>query len=471
MENTQKVIDFVVKTRLEDIPAAGLAQARIGILDCVGVGLAGARQPAGAISAEWARKAGSAPQATVWGQGFKTSAHDAALVNGTAAHALDYDDVTWGLIGHPSVSLVPAVFALGEQVNASGRDVLLAYAVGFEVMAKIGRTTQPAHSLEGGWHSTGTIGAFGATAACCKLLGLDAGQIGRALGIVYSMTSGNVKNFGTMCKPLHAGLAARNAVEAALWSELGFTSVPSPFDGYRNFHDVYSRGLPENMAPLAELGRDWELILRGVTVKPYPCGVALHPAIDAVLDLKARHKIDVDRIAKIEVGMTRYTYDKLSYLEPKTGLEAKFSMPFTVAWALVHPQVTLETFTDAAVTQPKILSLVRRTRNYVHDEIERKWKMGSRPVHVRLCMQDGTTLEKQVDISKGNPEVALTPEELRGKFEDCARFALADEGVRAAVERLAGIERLKSIRELTAVLAGADAGTQDRRERIVDLAV
>src|SRR5262249_32326334 len=325
------------------IPAKGLEQAHIGILDCVGVALAGARQPAGAIGAEWARNATGAPQATVWGQGFKASAHDAALVNGTAAHALDYDDVTWGLIGHPSVSLVPSVFALGEHVNASGRDVLLAYAVGFEVMAKIGRTTQPQHSLEGGWHATGTIGAFGATAACCKLLGLDADQTGRALGIVYSMTCGNVKNFGTMCKPFHAGLAARNAVEAAQWSELGFTSVPYPFDGSRSFHDVYSRGLQANMGALTELGRDYELVLRGVVIKPYPCGVALHPAIDAVLDLKARQKIDVDRIERIEVGMTRYTYDKLSYLEPKTGLEAKFSMPFTVAWALVHPHVTLDT--------------------------------------------------------------------------------------------------------------------------------
>jgi 2-methylcitrate dehydratase PrpD len=471
MENTQRVIDFVVNTRLENIPAKGLDQARIGIFDCVGVALAGARQPAGAIGAEWARKATGAPQATVWGQGFKASAHDAALVNGTAAHALDYDDVTWGLIGHPSVSLVPSVFALGEHINASGRDVLLAYAVGFEVMAKLGRTTQPQHSLEGGWHATGTIGAFGSTAACCKLLGLDADQIGRALGIVYSMTSGNVKNFGTMCKPLHAGLAARNAVEAAQWSELGFTSVPSPFDGSRSFHDVYSRGLPANMAALAELGRDYELVLRGVVIKPYPCGVALHPAIDAVLDLKARHTIDVDRIDRIEVGMTRYTYDKLSYLQPKTGLEAKFSMPFTVAWTLVHPHVTLDTFTDAAVTQPKIQALVGRTHLYVHEAIERKWELGSRPVHVRLRMRDGTTLEKQVDISRGNPEVPLSADDLQRKFEDCARFALSREEVRSAVDRLAGLDRLKSIRELTSVLAGADAGTQDRRERVAHLAV
>jgi len=189
-----------------------------------------------------------------------------------------------------------------------------------------------------------------------------------------------------------------------------------------------------------------------------------------VFDLKAHHKIDVDQIDKIEVGMTRYTYDKLAYLEPKTGLEAKFSMPFTVAWTLVHPHVSLDTFTDAAVKQPQVLNLVRRTTNYIHDEIERKWKLGSRPVHVRLRMKDGTTLERQVDISKGNPEVALTPDELHHKFEDCARFALSPENTRAALQGLRNIASLKSIRELTAVLAGADPGAKDLRERVVELA-
>ncbi|MGH9356829.1 MAG: MmgE/PrpD family protein, partial [Terriglobia bacterium] len=228
---TERVVAFVVNARFEDVPEKALSAAREAIFDCVGVGLAGARQPAGKIGAKWAREAGGTPQATLWGQGFKTSAHDAALTNGIAAHALDYDDVTWGLIGHPSVSLVPSLLALGELIGASGRDVLLAYVVGFEVMAKLGRTTQPKHSLEGGWHATGTIGSFGSTAACCKLLRLDAERTGLALGIAYSMTSGNVSNFGTMTKPLHAGLAARNGVQATQLSKLGFTSVPRPFDG------------------------------------------------------------------------------------------------------------------------------------------------------------------------------------------------------------------------------------------------
>ena len=454
MQNTQRVVDYIVSSRFEDIPAKALTVAKGAMLDCLGVALAGARHPAGGIPAEWARHAAGTGRATVWGQGFKTSAHDAALVNGTAAHALDYDDVTWGLIGHPSVSLVPSVLAIGELIGASGRDVLHAYVVGFEVMAKLGRTTQPKHSLEGGWHATGTIGAFGATAACCKLLGLNSEQTAYALGIVYSMTSGIVSNFGTMCKPLHAGLAARNAVEAALWAQAGFTSLPHPFDGYRSFHEVYSRGLPADMAPLAELGRDYELVVRGVVIKPYPCGVALHPAIDAVHSLKKEHTINADDIAEIEAGVTKYTFDKLCYLVPHTGLEAKFSMPYTIARSILDPSIGFDTFTDGLVQDQRAQDLTRRVKMYVHEGIEKSWKMGSRPVNVRIKFHDGRVLERQVDISKGNPEVAMTPQELTVKFEDCARLSLDPAAMKAAARALQEIETLAAISELTAQLSG-----------------
>jgi 2-methylcitrate dehydratase PrpD len=454
MQNTQRVTDYIVTSRFEDIPTKALVVAKGAVLDCVGVALAGARHAAGGIPAEWARNAAGAGRATVWGQDFKTSAHDAALVNGTAAHALDYDDVTWGLIGHPSVSLVPSVFAIGELIGASGRDVLHAYVVGFEVMAKLGRTTQPRHSLDGGWHATGTIGAFGATAACCKLLGLNREQTALALGIVYSMTSGNVSNFGTMCKPLHAGLAARNAVEAALWAQSGFTSLPHPFDGPRSFHEVYSRGLPADMAPLGELGREFELVVRGVVIKPYPCGVALHPAIDAVHALKNEQKINADDVESIDVGVTKYTFDKLCYLAPHTGLEAKFSMPYTIARSILDPTIGFDTFTDKLVQDQRAQDLTRRVKMYVHAGIEKSWKMGSRPVHVRIKFRDGRVLERQVDISKGNPEVAMTPDELSIKFEDCARLSLDPPAMKAAARALQNIEALTAISELTAQLAG-----------------
>jgi 2-methylcitrate dehydratase PrpD len=257
-----------------------------------------------------------------------------------------------------------------------------------------------------------------------------------------------------MCKPLHAGLAARNAVEASLWAQAGFTSLPHPFDGPRSFHAVYSRGLPADMTPLEELGKVYELVVRGVVIKPYPCGVALHPAIDAVHMLKKEHAIDPDEIASAEAGVTKYTFDKLCYPVPQTGLEAKFSMPYTIARSLLDERIGFDTFTDRLVQDERAQALTRRIRMYVHPGIENAWKMGSRPVNVRLHFRDGRVLERQVDISKGNPEVALTPAELNVKFEDCARLSLDPAAMNAAAQTLQNIESLAAISELTHRLGG-----------------
>jgi 2-methylcitrate dehydratase PrpD len=445
----------VIETRFDQLPKRAVAVASQAILDCVGVGLAGAHQAAGQIASKWARAAAGAAQASVWGQGYKTSVHDAALVNGTAAHALDFDDVTWGLIGHPSASLVPLVLGLGEFLRSSGKDILLAYAVGFEVMAKVGRTTQPKHSLEGGWHATSSIGTFGTTAAACKLLGLNSEQVGNALGIAYSMTSGNVSNFGTMSKPLHAGLAARNGAQAGQFGQLGFTALPHPFDGPRSFYEVYSRGLPIDMAPLFELGTLFELVERGVVIKPYPCGVAIHPAIDAALEVRKAEGVKADDIEHIDIGATRYTYDKLSYHVPNTGLEGKVSIEYAVAKALIDGRVMMDAFTDEAVQAPAAQQLLRRIEMQVDEQIEREWKMGSRPVRMKFKLRDGRVIERKVDISKGNPEVPLSTEELREKFTGCARLSLDGDSISAAVGLLENLENLDQISKLSELLAGA----------------
>jgi 2-methylcitrate dehydratase PrpD len=459
--HTQRLVDFVVGSRFEDIPPKALRVAREAIMDCVGVAIAGSQEPAGQITSDWARDAAGAPQACVWGHGFRTSTHDAAMVNGTAAHALDYDDVTWGLIGHPSVSLTSCLFALGERLGKSGREVLHAYVVGFEVMAKIGRTTQPLHSLENGWHATITIGTFGATAACCKLLGLEAPAVGHALGIAYAMTSGNTSNFGTMTKPLHAGLAARNAVEASLLAQRGLSSVPHPFDGPKSFHAVYSRGLPADMAALEELGEIYELEVRGVVIKPYPCCVSAHTSIDAALRLRVEDGVRPHDIESIELGVTRYTFDKLSYHRPSTGLEGKFSAHYGVARAIADGRLGLDTFTDAAVRDPVIASLVARVKMAVNEDIERNWKIGSRPVELKATLKDGRLIEKRVDISKGNQEVPLSVEELIGKFRDCAGLVLTPQGVESAVAALTDLDSVEDMGELASILLAASGNASE----------
>lgn len=461
--NTPKIVDFIVNSRFADIPAKALKVAREATLDCVGVAIAGSIEPAGRLTAEWARASAGKQQASVWGHGFRTSAHDAALVNGTAAHALDYDDVTWGLIGHPSVSLTSCLFALGEQYGKSGREVLHAYVVGFEVMAKIGRTTQPLHSLEGGWHATVTIGTFGATAACCKLLHLDAEAVGHALGIAYSMTSGNTSNFGTMTKPLHAGLAARNAVEATMLAKSGFTSVPHPFDGPKSFHSVYSRGLPADMSALDELGKEYELEIRGVVTKPYPCCVSAHTSIDAALRLHNEDGVRPNNVKRVDLGVTRYTYDKLSYHRPVTGLEAKFSAHYTVARAISDGQLGLNTFSDAAVQDADITKLVSNVHMNVDEEIEQAWKIGSRPVKLRAELVDGRIIEKMVAISKGNQEVPLSTDELLTKFRDCAILVLQPDAIEGAIAGLTNLENVPNIASVVALLSPKPEGTRSVR--------
>jgi 2-methylcitrate dehydratase PrpD len=208
------------------------------------------------------------------------------------------------------------------------------------------------------------------------------------------------------------------------------------------------------MKPLEELGKVYELVVRGVVIKPYPCGVALHPAIDAVHALKREHAIDPGDVTSVEAGVTKYTFDKLCYLVPQTGLEAKFSMPYTIARSILDDSIGFDTFTDRLVQDEKAQALTRRITMYVHAGIEGAWKMGSRPVNVRLHFRDGRTLERQVDISKGNPEVAMTPSELNVKFEDCARLSLDMAAIKAASQSLQNIENLKSISELTLQLGG-----------------
>ena len=454
MTYTDRIVNFIIDTDYDAIPSAALDMAKVGFFDCIGVGLAGSQQPAGNIGAKWAKNNAGKSESTVWGQRFKTSAHDAGLVNGTSAHALDFDDVTWGLIGHPSVSLTASTLALGETIGASGRDVLLAYVVGFEVMAKIGRTTQPLHSQTAGWHPTSSIGSFGSCAACCKLLGLDRKQTAHALGMILSMTSGNVINFGTMTKPFHAGLAARNAIEAAQWSQLGFTATSQPFDGKRSFNNTYSRGLPCDMAPLDELGKVYELIERGIVIKPYPCGVASHPAIDAVLDLRENENLRAEQVQKIEVGVTTYTYDKLSYAKPGNALEGKFSMAYPVARALLDGRLDLDNFQDKDVQNPTLQDLIARSEMYEDEEIQRNWNGGSRPCRLRVHLKNGNVLEKLVNISKGNPEVPLSRDELRVKFSNCAKLCQTPEDTKQIMAYLENIEQVESISTLTDLLAG-----------------
>jgi 2-methylcitrate dehydratase PrpD len=286
---TEQVARFVVETRVDTIPREVAAAAKTAILDCLGVALAGSKEDGTRICAEQVRIEGARGVASVWGQGFKSSASLAALANGTAAHALDFDHGVY--LGQPTSAVIPAVVSLAEALSASGRDLLEAYVAGFEATAKIAKSIP--EEGRGGWHGAGTLGTLGAALSCAKLLKLDVDRSRTALGIATSMASGAACNYGTMTKPLGSGLAARSGVLAACLAQKGFTASATALESAAGFFDAFL-SLPPDPAAMEELGRTYELT-GGLKIKPYPCGGLSHNAIDAVLEMRERDGITADR--------------------------------------------------------------------------------------------------------------------------------------------------------------------------------
>ncbi|MBI4524889.1 MAG: MmgE/PrpD family protein [Deltaproteobacteria bacterium] len=451
MAYTEQVVEFVVQTRFEEIPAKAIDVAKQAVIDSVGVCLAGSREDPAKISGELAQEEIQNGDATVFGQGFKTSASMAALVNGTAGHALDYDH-SFVLMGQPTAGLAPAVFALCEAIGASGRDFLEAYVVGFELTAKLA-WSMPGHSSKGGWHATGTLGSLGATAACSRLLGLPPDRVRMALGIATSMASGVVWNFGTMTKPLHAGLAARNGVLAAKLAAKSFSGNSSILEVTNGFHESFSGSFPHNLAPLSSLGSSYELVERGIKFKAYPCGGLTHSAIDAVLAMRNEHGLAQQMVDQIKVKVTLYTHSRIVYRIPETGLQGKFSMAYIVARALIDGRVTLDSFTDEAVRDPAVLSLAERVHMELDPDLEEN-EDGSRPCSVEIRLKDGRILSRQVDYPKGTRNSPMSTDELRQKFVDCASRLLTENSLNRVAGMLDELESQKSLAPLCQLLQG-----------------
>ena len=338
------------------------------MLDTIGVTLAGAAEPASRIVQRVIEHdgAGSCP---VFGTALRATAANAALANGTAAHALDYDDMCFVSLAHPSAPLVAAALAAAETAGASGRALLDAYVVGFELEGRLGRAMNPRH-YQRGWHCTSTLGTIGAAAAASRLLGLDAAAAGHALAIAASEASGLKENFGTMVKPLHAGLAARNGVVAALLAQAGMTASGAAIDGPQGFLRAMDSEQPSLDAFAADLGSRWEIVDTGITVKLYPSCAGTHPTLDALLDLRRQHGFAAPDVDAIEIGVDPIVPTILLYDRPSSGLEGKFSMPFCAAAAVVRGQVGIDTFDTPSLRDPAIVAMQSRVTMRVDDTLD-----------------------------------------------------------------------------------------------------
>jgi 2-methylcitrate dehydratase PrpD len=448
---TEKIARFIVGISPEEIPGEAFEVARRGIMDFGGVALAGSKEEAGKIIAGYVREMSGKAVAGVIGQGFRAPPHQAALANGTAGHALDYDDLSFTYGAHPSVTLAPVVLALGESLDVPGKEVLTAYIVGFEAGACISSPVAQSHYLQG-WHSTGTVGVMGATAAAARLLKLNIHQIIMAFGMAASMASGLRQNFGTMTKPFHAGQAAANGVLAATLALHGFTSHENAVE------NSYAKtlGCDDKIdweKEAAHLGRTF-VIARGIGFKPYPsCGGTLGVA-DAALYLRNEYHPDISLIEEIVLGVGPFENRSLIH-QPRQGMEGKFSMEYCTCRALCDGTLTLRDFTDERVSQPEIQKLIGRVR------CEERYPMavmgadssGLNPQSVTIRMKDGREYFRETPLNAGMPVSPMTDGQMEAKYRDCASLALDGNGVEKSLSLLRDLAALRNIRELMKIIS------------------
>lgn len=447
---TARLSEFVAKTTLDDCPRPALDHVRRAALDTLGVMLAGSAEPVARAVREVVRAEGGTPLCTVVGTRLRTSPTWAALANGAAGHAHDFDDTSFAWMGHPSVPLFSAALALGEAEMADGAAVALAYLVGFEVGAALGTALNPAHYARG-WHATATLGTLACAAAAARLLGLDATRTRHALGLAASLASGVKENFGTMVKPYHAGHAARNGVLAARLARSGLTAAETALEGRQGYLAAGGEGpVPAAAleAALDGLGRRWHVLESGVAVKPYPSCALTHAAIDALIALRRAHRFSADMIADIEVGVTPVTPDVLVHDRPATALERKFSMPFCAATAAARGRVDLADFEDGPVRDPAVRALMERVRMVVDPRLpggleQHAWS------RVTVRLRDGRTLASPPRGARGHPSDPLDEPTLRRKFLACAAGVLPPDEAEGVAAQIAGLDAIPDIRALT----------------------
>ena len=392
--------------------------------------------------------------ASLWGRGQQSTVEGAALFNGIAAHALDFDDASSPMSGHPSIALLPCLIALAEVRHIEGIRVASAYVVGFEVCCKLGRALDLTHYSRG-WHMTATMGTIGAAAACGHLLGLDAERITHAIGLALAQTGGTRENFGTDAKAFQAGQANAAAIRAVLLAERGFTASPHALDGGAGFTKLYSGG--ENIAPaLATLGsQPLEIDGSGIEVKKYPACYGIHRPLDGLFDLMAERSFELEDVERIDIETSYGVLAPLVRHPPRNGTEGKFSMEYTIAAAIADRGVRLSSYSDEAVTRPSIAPYLGRiaTREVTATMIPR-W------ASIAVVFKDGQIRKRRIDALRGSPQSPLSDEELLAKVSDCISWGCSS--VRPA-DLLEATQRLgtTSTRDLIAMIERPNLQAQE----------
>ncbi len=438
---------FVAELTFDDLPAEAIDVAAECILDTVGVTVAGTTDRAGERVSTMVSALGG-DTARLVGTDIRGTPTDVAFATGTAGHALDFDDVTRVFPGHPSTTTVPPILALAETQNVSGKDALSAYVAGYEAQCYVSRPIGDS-SYQGGWHGTAMFGPFAAAAAAATLLELDVAETETAFNITASMPAGLRRNFGTMTKPMHAGQAARSGLTAALLAANGFTATPNSLSGEGGFFEMYSGAGEPDLSALKPLGEHWSIVDDDLFIKKFPCCGMTHSSIEAAILLAEKHDIDPSTVEHVEAVAAPLAADALKYSDPQTGLNAKFSMEYTVARGIVDRRVGLSAFDDANVNDPAVQRIRERTTRIIDDSMPYK----SHESTVRIKLADGTEYEHVQETPPGSRSNPLSESELRDKFTMCVEYTLDSEHAAQSYELLSSLESVSDVSDVIDALS------------------
>lgn len=446
---------FVAGLRYEDIPADVREAIKTAFADAIGVAVAGSVEPPAQIVKSIVTPGSS--EATLLGRQGRASAIDAAWINGTAAHALDYDDISQRAIGHVSSALVPAVLAEAEAVGASGQQMLTAYAAGYETIADLVLRDADLDKFHiKGWQPTGVFGAVACAAACASLRGFSPEQAARAMGVAASQSAGLVANFGTMTKPLHAGKAAHSGLVAAHLVQGGFTGAEDVFEHAPGFLHAFSFGGRIDLERPVRAGIDWHITSDNrISIKKYPICYCTHRCIDGVFDLLAKTPIKADDVERIDASVSKRNAIILHQHAPVTGLEAKFSLEFAVVAPIIAGRVGIAELSDDFVKRADVQALMKRVvmiLDPIEDPDQAGYALYDRVV---ITTKDGRQFDSGlVRAARGAHNMPLKRTELGTKFRDCLAAGGIKAGADEAFDMIMSIERVGTAAQLMKALEG-----------------
>lgn len=431
---TRKLADYIVNARYDDLPANVRREGTRTLLNYVGVAVGGSHTQTVEIAVAALRPFSGPGQATLMGRPDRFDVMNAAFVNGVSSHIFDFDDTHLKTIIHPGGVVIAAALAMAEYKPVSGKDFLNAVVLGVETACRIGNAVYPNH-YDIGWHITGTAGVFGAAAASGKLLGLTSQQMVWALGLAASQPVGLRESFGSMNKSFNPGRAAADGIFATLLAQQNFTSSEGMIEAKRGWANAIST--KQDYREITEgLGVRYEALLN--TYKPFACGIVIHPAIDAAIQLRNENKLTPDQIERVDLLVHPLVIELTGKKTPQIGLEGKFSVYHSVAIALIDGAAGEKQYSDAKVRDPKTIALRDRVTATIDPAIK------AAQVDMTITLKDGRKLHRFIEHAIGSVEVPMTDAQLEAKFADLADGILSKAQIRTLMDTCWKVDQLTS---------------------------